>query len=150
MFCKVCSKHFTNENSFANHKQSKKHKDLESAYVSAIERRTNSESASPKSNQIIDKLLNIKSDRTEKKVRIFIYHISHTSQLKITFSLLFVEKKVIQMNEYLKKCEKLAAEAEAEELKEDDMDETDLANWEDVGEDDEVMDQFGKYLEFSY
>lgn len=118
MFCKICSKHFTNENSFANHKQSKKHKDLESAYVSGIEKRISNQTKSPKSQAIIDKLLNIKSDRTEKKV--------------------------IQMNEYLKRCEKMAAEmdAEAELIVEDEMDESDLKNWEDVGEDEEVMSQF--------
>lgn len=112
MFCKVCSKHFTNENSFANHKQSKKHKDLEFAYISAIQKRDN-DTNSPKTQNIINQLLNVKSDHTEKKV--------------------------IQMNEYLKKLEKENAEIEAADVMEED--DGDL-NWEDVGDDEMDIGQF--------
>jgi hypothetical protein len=61
MFCKLCSKHFTTANSFSNHKQSKKHKDLE-------------EAAKKKKQVIIDEAMKnnepiyvIKSDRAAKK-----------------------------------------------------------------------------------
>jgi len=111
MFCQVCNKHFTNENSFANHKQSKKHKDRESAFISAIKA---NESIKANKEEIISKLLNVKSDHTEKKI--------------------------IQMNDYLKKHERLASQNDSVEII-DEEDETDQ-NWEDVGEDDESMDQF--------
>lgn len=114
MFCQACNKHFTNENSFANHKQSKKHKDNESAFISAI-KATDNDKESPKTENLIEKLLNVKSNRNEKKA--------------------------IQMNEYLKKLEREVAKAEAAEEPEEDVDETDL-NWEDIGDEDEDMDTF--------
>lgn len=112
MFCQVCNKHFTNENSFGNHKQSKKHKDRESAFISAIK---DNESIKADKEEIISKLLNVKSDHTEKKI--------------------------IQMNDYLKKHERLVSQNDSVDII-DENDETDQ-NWEDIGEDEEAMDQFG-------
>jgi pre-60S factor REI1 len=116
MFCKACSKHFTNENSFANHKQSKKHKDLERAFVTAIQTKVGVESPEQSEN-LIKKFLNVKSDHTEKRLA--------------------------QMNEYLKKCEREAAEDEAEEdamqdvVEEAEEQTEDQLNWEDIESEDE-------------
>lgn len=54
MFCKLCSKHFSNENSYTNHKNSKKHKDLEAAN---------------KVNDTMDQDTVAKSDRAEKRAQ---------------------------------------------------------------------------------
>ncbi len=114
MFCQVCNKHFTNENSFENHRQSKKHKENEAAFILAVEKRTVPDS--PQTKNLIGQLLNVKSDRNEKKA--------------------------IQMNEYLRRLEKENAEAE---LVEENIDETDM-NWEDVADEDEAMSAFGNFL----
>ena len=123
MFCKLCSKHFSNENSFLNHKNSKKHKELEAIRV--LSHVANQQIATDNQNET-DKKQNsdqvvVKSDRTEKKAQ--------------------------QMEAYLKKHEKLVKEDEAVEeevVEEGQIDEEDEKNWEDVGED-EQMDQYGKF-----
>jgi hypothetical protein len=38
LFCKLCSKHFTTRNSYINHTQSKKHKELEVKTQSSVEK----------------------------------------------------------------------------------------------------------------
>lgn len=122
MFCKPCSKHFTNESSFANHKQSRKHKELEKAFVNAIQTKVGVESPE-QSESLIKQLLNVKSDHTEKRL--------------------------LQMNEYLKKCERMAAEDEAAESEADRMEDVveegedgeDQLNWEDIEEEEEEASQ---------
>jgi len=106
MFCQVCNKHFANENSFENHRQSKKHKDNEAAFISAVKKR--GEPESPQTKSMIEKLLNVKSDRNEKKV--------------------------VQMTEYLRKLEMDNA---SEEVIEEEVDESDM-NWEDVADEDSM------------
>lgn len=118
MFCKACSKHFTNENSFANHKQSKKHKDLEKAFVQGIQAKVGAESPE-QSETLIKQFLNVKSDHTEKRLA--------------------------QMNEYLRKCERMAADEEqmeevteeTEEMEEEGEEGEDQLNWEDIDEEEE-------------
>lgn len=65
MFCKLCSKHFTTANSFANHKQSKKHKDLEEA--AKKKELTVLDMASDVSMKNNEPIYVIKSDRAVKK-----------------------------------------------------------------------------------
>jgi pre-60S factor REI1 len=60
MFCKLCSKHYTTNNAFLNHKQSKKHKELEAMNEMLLSEQKKED------NQIA-----IKSDRTEKKAAQF-------------------------------------------------------------------------------
>ena len=57
LFCKLCAKHFTTANSYQNHKQSKKHKDLELAYMN--EKNLNSSQD--------EDLKAVKSDKAQKK-----------------------------------------------------------------------------------
>ena len=95
-FCKLCSKHFTSINSFTNHKQSKKHKDLEAAALSSSTMSVPSENV--KIPQLCDEQFAIKSDRAAKKA--------------------------VQMEEYLKKQQEL--EAEIEETDEEDKDWEDI------------------------
>lgn len=121
MFCKLCSKHFSNENSFANHKNSKKHKELEAvkvlSHVASQQLVTSIQQEEENAilNKIkIDDLIAVKSDRAEKKA--------------------------VQIKEYLKKHEKLLQEEE--EIKEEDINEDDASNWEEIDED-EDMDQYG-------
>ena len=105
MFCKLCSKHFGNENAFINHKQSKKHKDLEASFMNSHKQRIGSEKDANDSISSVEEFIVGKSDRSEKKA--------------------------IQMNEYLKKHEKSLVEEDLEVVEE--FDETDK-NWEDIGD----------------
>jgi pre-60S factor REI1 len=124
-----------------NHKQSKKHKDLEVNFLSTkniIKQTTgcddNLESSqsnrsqivsddNSKTNLVVDDLIVSKSDRTEKKA--------------------------IQMNEYLKKQEKLLQQQTEEDDLEivhvDDEDATDK-NWEDIDDEDTEKDEFDDSL----
>ena len=126
MFCRLCSKHFSNENSFMNHKNSKKHKELEAVKILshvASEQLLASQQKEEENKQVeanekkINNLIAVKSDRAEKK--------AHQTEL------------------YLKKQEKLAVELEEEGMEESEIDEEDETNWEDVGSEDEDMDQSG-------
>ncbi len=126
MFCRLCSKHFSNENSFMNHKNSKKHKELEAVKILshvASEQFLASQQKEEENKQVeanekkINNLIAVKSDRAEKK--------AHQTEL------------------YLKKQEKLALELEEEGMEESEIDEEDETNWEDVGSEDEDMDQSG-------
>ena len=134
MFCRLCSKHFSNENSFTNHKNSKKHKELEAVKIlshvasqqllaSQLKEEENKQDEKS-SEKRINELIAVKSDRAEKKAQ--------------------------QMELYLKKQEKLALELEEEGMEESEIDEEDEANWEDVGSEDEDMDQSGKQFFFFF
>ena len=120
-FCKLCSKHFTTANSFANHKQSKKHKDLEATVLGAqktvavvqLETQPTQEDATVEEvaavvpNEV-DSLITCKSDRAAKKS--------------------------IQREEYLKKqAETAADEADME------VEEVDEADWEDIADDSDLL-----------
>ena len=65
MFCKLCSKHFTTANSFANHKQSKKHKELEDE----LHKREAADQVldSAKIREETEAMYAVKSDRAAKK-----------------------------------------------------------------------------------
>lgn len=134
MFCRLCSKHFSNENSFINHKNSKKHKEAEAVKIMAHvasqqliaaqqkEEKTTGEKEDDTTRKQINDLIVVKSDRAEKKYQ--------------------------QMELYLKKQEKLALELDQQEeevIEESEVDEEDEKNWEDVCSEDEDMDQSGKY-----
>jgi pre-60S factor REI1 len=95
-FCKLCSKHFTSINTFTNHKQSKKHKDLEAAALSSG--KTSISDENEKVSQLADEQFAIKSDRAAKKA--------------------------VQMEEYLKKQQEL--EAEMEEMDDEDKEWEDI------------------------
>ena len=111
MFCKLCSKHFSNENSFANHKQSKKHKDLEAQVLKKSSERTKSESESEKEQQKeIQNLITAKSDRAEKKA----------AQLEV----------------FVKKHEQLIEQVNGDEID----DGGDEADWEDIADEEDLDD----------
>lgn len=63
MFCKLCSKHFTTDNSFANHLQSNKHKELEMAAIANV----NPDSSTQELN---DSAIAVKSDRAAKRAEL--------------------------------------------------------------------------------
>jgi len=109
-----------------NHKNSKKHKELEAVKILshvASEQFLASQQKEEENKQVeanekkINNLIAVKSDRAEKK--------AHQTEL------------------YLKKQEKLALELEEEGMEESEIDEEDETNWEDVGSEDEDMDQSG-------
>lgn len=68
LFCKLCSKPFTTSNAFLNHKQSRKHRDLEAAfgYIGGVDvgEMVNDEEMAPV--KPTEELV-VKSDRAEKK-----------------------------------------------------------------------------------
>jgi hypothetical protein len=109
-----------------NHKNSKKHKELEAVKILphvASEQLLASQQKEEENKQVeanekkINNLIAVKSDRAEKKAQ--------------------------QTELYLKKQEKLALELEEEGMEESEIDEEDETNWEDVGSEDEDMDQSG-------
>lgn len=71
MFCKLCSKHFQTANAFANHKQSKKHKEMEATLkchklINNINK--NEPEAKDDEIELADEEVAVKSDRLAKKL----------------------------------------------------------------------------------
>ena len=71
MFCKLCSKHFQTANAFTNHKQSKKHKEME-ATLKCHKMISNINKNEPESKddeiQLAEEEVAVKSDRLAKKL----------------------------------------------------------------------------------
>jgi uncharacterized C2H2 Zn-finger protein len=115
IFCKLCCKHFNKANSYANHLNSKKHKDLEAAAAAAgsNSKETSESGGGSTAASAVDKadVYAVKSDRTAKKLS--------------------------QMEQALKKDESLV---EVEQVEENEME--DEKDWESADEEDE--DSFGE------
>ena len=123
MFCKLCSKHFTSANSFANHKQSKKHKDLEASALSSQKVATNGQPTPMETTAEVETSVSITTEAINVE--------------SIVCKSDRAAKKAVQQEEYLRKKE--AEAAEMEELESLDEDEAEEGEWEDVADDSALL-----------